>query len=89
MTIKFSEDVIPLSDLKINPGRVVSQVRETRRPILLTSRGRGVAVVQDLEEFEKGTEELAFVRAIAQGLMDIKDGNTLSLAEVKKRLGLS
>ena len=48
-----------------------------------------MAVVQDLEEFEKGTEELAFVRAIAQGLMDIKDGNTLSLAEVKKRLGLS
>ena len=44
MTIKFSEDVIPLSDLKINPGRIVSQVRETRRPILLTSRGRGVAV---------------------------------------------
>ncbi len=88
MTIKFSEDVIPLSDLKINPGRVVNQAKETHRPILLTSRGRGVAVVQDLDEYEKNQEELAFVKAIAQGLMDIKEGDTLSLAEAKKRLGI-
>lgn len=88
MTIKFSEDVIPLSDLKINPGRVVNQAKETHRPILLTCRGRGVAVVQDLDEYEKNQEELAFVKAIAQGLMEIKEGNTLSLAEAKQRLGI-
>ena len=88
MQTKFSEDVIPLTDLKINPGRVVNQVKETHRPVLLTSRGRGIAVVQDLEEFENTREELAFVKAIAQGLMDIKQGNTMSLAEVKKRLGI-
>lgn len=88
MAIKFSEDVIPLSDLKINPGRVVNQAKETRRPILLTSRGRGIAVVQGLEEYEKNQEELAFVKAAAQGLMDIKEGNTLSLAEARKRLGI-
>jgi prevent-host-death family protein len=85
---KFSEDVIPLADLKINPGKVVNQVKETHRPILLTSRGRGVAVVQDLEGYEKNCEELAFVKAIAQGLMDIKQNNTISLSEVKKSLGI-
>jgi hypothetical protein len=37
---------------------------------------------------DKNREELAFVKAIAQGLMDIKQGNTMSLAEVKKRLGI-
>ena len=88
MQTKFSEDVIPLTDLKINPGRVVNQVKETHRPVLLTSRGRGIAVVQGLEEYEKSREELAFVKAVAQGLMDIKQGNTMSMAEVKKRLGI-
>ncbi len=88
MQTKFSEDVIPLTDLKVNPGRVVNQVKETHRPVLLTSRGRGVAVVQDLEEYEKDREELAFVKAVAQGLMDIKQGNTMSMSEVKKRLGI-
>lgn len=88
MAIKFSEDVIPLSDLKINPGRVVNQAKETHRPILLTSRGRGIAVVQGLEEYEKNQEELAFVKAVAQGLMDIKEGKVMSLSEAKKRLGI-
>jgi prevent-host-death family protein len=88
MQTKFSEDVIPLTDLKINPGKVVNQAKETHRPILLTSRGRGIAVVQDLEGYEKNREELAFVKAIAQGLMDIKQNNTMSLAEVKKSLGI-
>lgn len=88
MQTKFSEDVIPLTDLKVNPGRVVNQVKETHRPVLLTSRGRGIAVVQGLEEYEKSREELAFVKAVAQGLMDIKQGNTMSIAEVKKRLGI-
>ncbi len=88
MQTKFSEDVIPLTDLKINPGKVVNQAKETRRPILLTSRGRGIAVVQDLEGFENNREELAFVKAIAQGLMDIKQNNTMSLAEIKKGLGI-
>ena len=29
MAVKFSEDIIPLTDLKTNPGRVVRQVGDT------------------------------------------------------------
>jgi len=89
MPTKFSEDVIPLSDLKVNPGKVVNHAKDSHRPVLLTNRGRGVAVVQGLDEFEKQQEELAFVKAIAQGLMDIKEGNTVSLADAKKKLGIT
>jgi len=88
MSTKFSEDVIPLSDLKINPGKIINRANHTRRPILLTSRGRGIAVVQGLEEYEKNAEELRFVKAVAQGLADIQEGNTVTLAEAKKFLGL-
>ncbi|PJE57202.1 type II toxin-antitoxin system Phd/YefM family antitoxin [Marinomonas sp. BSi20584] len=88
MQIKFSEDVIPLSDLKINPGKVVGRTQETHRPILLTSRGRGVAVVQGLEDYEKTAEELQFVKAVAQGLMDVREGNSVSLEDAKKTLGI-
>ncbi len=88
MQIKFSEDVIPLSDLKINPGKVINRAKDNHRPILLTSRGRGIAVVQGLDEYEKNEEERAFMRAVAQGLIDIKEGNELGLDEAKKKLGL-
>lgn len=85
---KFSEDIVPLSDLKINPGRIVSQVDKTHRPVLLTSRGRGVAVVQSVRDFEADAEERAFLKAVVQGLVDIEEGRTVSLADARKRLGL-
>jgi prevent-host-death family protein len=87
-TPKFSQDVVPLSDLKVNPGRIVSQVDQTHRPVLLTSRGRGVAVVQALSEYEAETEERSFLRDVVEGLMDLEAGREVDLAEVKRRLGL-
>jgi len=88
MQTKFSEDIIPLSDLKINPGKIVNRAKDTHRPILLTSRGRGIAVVQGLEEYEKNEEEKEFMKAVAQGLMEIKEGAEQDLDEVKKKLGI-
>ena len=88
MQVKFSEDVIPLSDLKINPGKVVGRAQDTHRPILLTSRGRGIAVGQGLEDYERTAEELRFVKAVARGLMDVRAVNTVSLEDAKKTLGI-
>ncbi len=88
MQIKFSEDVVPLSDIKVNPGKIVNRTKDTHRPILLTSRGRGVAVVQGLDEYEKNEEEREFMKAVAHGLMEIKEGKELELDEVIKRLGI-
>lgn len=89
MTIKFSEDVVPLTDLKANPGHVVKHAAESGRPVLLTSRGRGVAVVQSVAEFEAAEETRAFMRAVVEGLSDLEEGRELSLREVKARLGIA
>jgi prevent-host-death family protein len=89
MRVKFSEDVVPLTDLKVNPGRVVRQAANAHRPVLLTSRGRGVAVVQSVSDFERAEEERAFMRAVVEGLADLDAGREVSFAEAKARLGLS
>jgi len=87
--VKYSEDIVPISDLKVNPGRILNQVDKTSRPVLLTSRGRGVAIVQSLKNYEAKEEEQAFLRGVVQGMMDLEEGQEMSLADVKKRLGLS
>ncbi len=86
--VKFSQDIVPLTELKTNPSRIVKQATESRRPILVTSRGRGVAVVQSVEEFEAADDERAFMRAVIEGLSDIEEGREVSLEEAKFRLGL-
>ncbi len=87
-TVKFSEDVVPLGDMKVNPGKIVRRVDETGRPVLLTSHGRGVAVVQGLDEYEAAQEEREFMRAVVAGLADIESGRVLPLGEVVRSLGL-
>lgn len=88
MNVKFSEDIVPLSDLKVNPGKIVRHVTEERRPVLLTSRGRGVAVVQNLQDFESAEEERSFMRAVVKGMVDLEEGREKTLQQVKKELGL-
>jgi prevent-host-death family protein len=88
MSVKFSEDVVPLTDLKVNPGRVVKQAVEAHRPVLLTSRGRGVAVIQSVSDYEQAAEERAFMRAVVAGLADLDAGREVSLSEAKAGFGL-
>lgn len=89
MNTIFSEDIVPVSVLKINPGKIVRQVQEVHRPVVLTSRGRGVAVVQALKDYETGVEQQAFMKAVVKGMVDLEDGREVSLADVKKRLKIS
>jgi prevent-host-death family protein len=88
MSVKFSEDIVPLTDMKVNPGKVVKRTNESHRPVLLTSRGRGVAVMQSLDDFEKAEEERSFMRAVVEGLNDLDNNREISLEAAKTRLGI-
>lgn len=88
MKTKFSEDIVPISDLKVNPGKIVRQVRESHRPVVLTSRGRGVAVVQSLKDFEAESDEREFMRGVLKGMVDLEEGREMSFEEVKNYLNI-
>ena len=74
MTTKFSEARVSLSDLKLNPGRVVKHTTDMRRPVLVTKRGRGVAVVQSVGDYERAEDERDLMRAVVAGLADLEAG---------------
>ena len=57
--------------------------------MLLTNRGRGVAVVQALADYEAESEEHAFLRGVVRGSMDLEEGREADLSAVKSRLGLT
>ncbi|MBF2759016.1 MAG: type II toxin-antitoxin system Phd/YefM family antitoxin [Ectothiorhodospiraceae bacterium AqS1] len=88
MSAKSFDDVVSLSDLRVNPGRVVRRAEDSCRPVLVTCRGRGVAVVRSVRDYEAAEEEREFMRAVVAGLADVEAGRELSLADAKARLGL-
>lgn len=55
---------------------------------MTTSLDRDVTVVQGLEEFEKTADELRLIKAVLQGLIDVREGRTVSLIEARQILGV-
>lgn len=85
--MRLPQDVVSLSDLKVNPGRVVMRVAREHRRVLLTNRGRGVAVMQSVADYEAAEEERAFTRAVVAGFYDLEAGRDLTLDDARTRLG--
>ncbi len=62
--IRPGQDVRPLSEVRAQIAAVVEQVQDTRRPVILTQRGRSAAVLLDVETYEGLLEELELLRDI-------------------------
>ncbi len=56
--VRVDEDIRPLSEFRAEVASFVKHIRETRRPMVLTERGRGVAVLIDVHEFALMQERL-------------------------------
>lgn len=83
----LSADTVPLVDLQLNPSRVVKRATDEHRPVPVTSRGPGVAVLQSLIDYET-EKDRAFMRAVVAGLADLESGRQVTLATAKAQLGI-
>jgi antitoxin YefM len=84
--LKLDEDIRPLSEFRAGVASFVRQVNETRRPMVLTQHGRGVAVLVDIREFEALRERLALLEDIAVAEEQVATGRVTSHEEAKARV---
>ncbi len=85
-SLKPSEDVQPLSAFRANAAGFLDQVRETKRPIVLTQHGRSAAVVMDVGQYEALVEEIELIRDIRQARAELGRGEGLPHEEVVAEL---
>ncbi len=85
MSDDWSVGAISLSELRSNPTRVVQRAAQTG-PVRLTRRGKPVAVLQSLSDYEATQEVAGFMKAVVAGLADLEAGLAVPLDEVKRRL---
>ena len=84
--LKLDEDIRPLSEFRAGVASFVRQVNETRRPMVLTQHGRGVAVLVDIHEFEAMRERLALLEDVAVAEEQVAAGRVTSHEEAKARV---
>lgn len=56
--MKFTEDIVPVTDFRNNAADILNQLIKTGRPIVLTQRGRASAVLMEVREYQRITERI-------------------------------
>jgi prevent-host-death family protein len=87
-----TEDVRPLSEFRANTAAFMNQVRETRRPVILTQHGRSAAVLLDVRVYEDLVERAEVLNDVQIAQTQIAEGKGIADSDFKKivfeRLGL-
>ena len=87
VALDLEADIQPVSDFRANASAMLQQVRESGRPLVLTQRGRGAAVLLDIASYQSLIDELEELRDVHRGLADVAQGRVVEHAEVVARVG--
>ena len=79
-------EIVPVSDFRRDAAAVLRMVQESTDPVVLTQRGRGVAVLQSLEAYERTQHDLALARALLAGEADAAAGRVRPAGDVLEEL---
>jgi prevent-host-death family protein len=77
-------DIVPVSDFRQDAAAVLKRLQSGSGPLVVTQRGRAVAVMQSVEAYEKRERERELLRLLAAGEREIAAGEGHSLASVMK-----
>ncbi len=80
--INVQTDIKPLSEFRKNMAEMIETVGKTGQPIVLTQRGKTVAVVMSPEEYEALAYRDEFVNAIREGEESLDRGEGIPHEEV-------
>ena len=85
MTIDLEKDMLPISEFRSRAADIIGQVRREGGPLLITQRGRSVAVLLSLEEFQRLVRRREVADALARGRRDVARSAVVSHEAVDRR----
>jgi prevent-host-death family protein len=75
--LDITSDIQSLTSFRRRSGDFMKQLKKTKRPVVLTVKGKAAAIVQDAEAYQRLLDIAATANAqegIRQGLEDVKQG---------------
>ncbi|MBE3654941.1 type II toxin-antitoxin system Phd/YefM family antitoxin [Vibrio navarrensis] len=84
--IHFDQDIQPLSEFRAGVTSFIKQINETRRPLVITQRGKGVAVVLDVAEYEAMQEKIELLEEMRTAEAQLASGLGVSNEEARAQV---
>lgn len=83
---KLDQDIKPLSEVRNGMTAFIKQVHETKRPLIITQRGKSAAVLMDVHEYELMQEKLDLLTDIRTSLNQLSNGKGINHEDVRKKI---
>lgn len=77
-------DIIPVTDLRQDAAAVLKRLQDSAGPLVVTQRGRAIAVIQSIAAYEKSEHERELLHLLALGEKEIAEGEGHTLSRVLK-----
>jgi antitoxin YefM len=84
--LNINQDIRPLSEVRTEIANCIKQVHDTRRPLIITQHGKGVAVLLDVQEYEVIQEKLELLSDVHKSLSQIENGDGIEHKKAKATL---
>ncbi len=84
--LKINQDIKPLSEVRTGIASFIKQVHDTKRPLVITQHGKGVAVLLDVNEYEMIQEKLELLSDVHKSISQIDSGQGVDHSEAKSTL---
>lgn len=78
------DSVRPMTMLRTKVSKLLRQVRESGRPIIITQNGKPSVVIQDIESYQRQREALLMLKFLAKGDQEIHHGRGIGHAKAMK-----
>ena len=72
--IVLDKDIKPLSEFRANAASCISQVQKTKRPLVVTHRGKSAAVLLDVSEYESLMQRMEILEDIRLAERQLAEG---------------
>ena len=82
--VNYAEDIVPLSSFRSEVTRLMSQTRQTHRPIVITQNGRASNVFLDVGDYQRLIDKLDLMMDLNKGEQDIAAGRIHSTDDVRR-----
>ena len=70
--MKYSESIKPISYLKTHASKVIRDVANNQKTLIITHNGKAKVVLQDVKLYEKTQESIALLKILALSGKEIK-----------------
>ena len=84
--LKIDQDIKPLSEVRTGIANFIKQVHDTKRPVIITQHGKGVAVLLDAHEYETMQEKLELLTDVQRSLNQLENGEGIDHKDAKEKV---